>query len=33
MNVIILMNDSLRRDHVAAYGDPAPWTRLGPRGR
>ena len=29
MNVIILMNDSLRRDHVAAYGDPAPWTRLG----
>ena len=29
MNVIILMNDSLRRDHVAAYGDPAPWARLG----
>ncbi|MBI3973539.1 MAG: sulfatase [Chloroflexi bacterium] len=29
MNVIIIMNDSLRRDHVAAYGMPAPWKRLG----
>ena len=29
MNVLILMNDSLRRDHVAAYGDPPPWPRLG----
>ena len=29
MNVVVIMNDSLRRDHVAAYGDPAPWARLG----
>jgi arylsulfatase A-like enzyme len=29
MNVIVIMNDSLRRDHVAAYGDPAPWQRMG----
>ncbi|HXI16735.1 MAG TPA: sulfatase [Chloroflexota bacterium] len=29
MNVIVIMNDSLRRDHIAAYGDPAPWSRLG----
>lgn len=28
-NVIIIMNDTLRRDHVAAYGLPAPWTRPG----
>jgi arylsulfatase A-like enzyme len=29
VNVIILMNDSLRLDHVGAYGMPAPWKRLG----
>ena len=29
MNVIILMNDTLRRDHVTAYGVPAPWERPG----
>jgi arylsulfatase A-like enzyme len=29
VNVIVIMNDSLRRDHVAAYGDPAPWPRPG----
>jgi arylsulfatase A-like enzyme len=29
VNVVVIMNDSLRRDHVAAYGDPAPWERLG----
>ena len=29
MNVVVIMNDSLRRDHVAAYDDPAPWQRLG----
>ena len=29
MNVIVVMNDSLRRDHVAAYGAPPPWERLG----
>jgi arylsulfatase A-like enzyme len=29
MNVIVIMNDSLRRDHVAAYGAPPPWSRLG----
>jgi arylsulfatase A-like enzyme len=29
MNVIVLMNDTLRRDHINAYGVPAPWTRPG----
>lgn len=29
MNVVVIMNDTLRRDHVAAYGVPAPWGRLG----
>jgi arylsulfatase A-like enzyme len=29
MNVVVIMNDSLRRDHVAAYGDPPPWPRRG----
>lgn len=29
MNVIIIMSDTLRRDHIAAYGDPAPWPRPG----
>jgi arylsulfatase A-like enzyme len=29
VNVIILMSDTLRRDHVAAYGVPAPWQRPG----
>ncbi|MGH2460088.1 MAG: sulfatase family protein [Chloroflexota bacterium] len=28
-NVIVVMNDTLRRDHVAAYGLPAPWERPG----
>lgn len=27
MNVVVILNDSLRRDHVAAYGLPAPWSR------
>ena len=31
-NVIFIMNDSLRRDHVNAYGVPAPWTRPGHEG-
>ncbi len=25
MNVIVLMNDTVRRDHVNAYGLTAPW--------
>lgn len=29
MNVIVIMNDTLRRDHVNAYGVPAPWSRPG----
>jgi arylsulfatase A-like enzyme len=29
VNVIFIMNDTLRRDHIAAYGLPAPWTRPG----
>ena len=32
MNVIFLMNDTLRRDHLAAYGLPAPWERPGHAG-
>jgi len=24
-NVILIMSDSLRRDHVGAYAAPAPW--------
>ena len=31
-NVVVIMNDTLRRDHVAAYGDPAPWARPGREG-
>jgi arylsulfatase A-like enzyme len=31
-NVIVVMNDTLRRDHVNAYGVPAPWPRDGHRG-
>src|SRR5579859_2195804 len=31
-NVIFIMNDTLRRDHVAAYGRPAPWERPGHAG-
>ena len=31
-NVILIMNDSLRRDHVNAYRAPAPWTRPGHEG-
>jgi arylsulfatase A-like enzyme len=29
MNVIVIMSDTFRRDHLAAYGDPAPWVRPG----
>lgn len=29
MKVIMIMNDSFRRDHVAAYGAPPPWERPG----
>lgn len=29
MNVILLMSDTFRRDHLAAYGAPAPWERPG----
>ena len=29
MNVIVIMNDSLRRDHINAYGVPSPWSRPG----
>ncbi|MFP3895292.1 MAG: sulfatase [Anaerolineales bacterium] len=32
MKVIVIMNDSLRRDHVNAYGVPAPWDRPGHEG-
>lgn len=32
MNVIVIMNDSLRRDHINAYGVPAPWLRPGHEG-
>jgi arylsulfatase A-like enzyme len=32
VNVVILMNDSLRSDHLAAYGVPAPWERPGHAG-
>lgn len=32
MNVIMIMNDSLRRDHIAAYGAPPPWERPGHAG-
>lgn len=28
-NVIIIMSDSLRRDHVNVYGVPPPWRRPG----
>lgn len=28
-NAIVVMNDTLRRDHIAAYGLPAPWARPG----
>lgn len=31
-NVVVLMNDTLRRDHVAAYGLPPPWEREGHAG-
>jgi arylsulfatase A-like enzyme len=31
-NVIVLMNDTLRRDHLNAYGLPAPWARPGHAG-
>lgn len=29
MNVVVIMSDTFRRDHLAAYGDPAPWRRPG----
>ena len=32
-NVILIMSDSLRRDHVNAYAAPAPWTRPGHEGQ
>jgi arylsulfatase A-like enzyme len=32
MNVIVLLNDTLRRDHVNAYGVPPPWSRPGHAG-
>lgn len=32
-NVILIMSDSLRRDHVNAYGMPAPWKRPGHKGQ
>lgn len=32
MNVVVILNDTVRRDHVAAYGVPAPWTRPGHAG-
>jgi arylsulfatase A-like enzyme len=32
VNVILIMNDSLRRDHVNAYGVPPPWSRPGHEG-
>lgn len=32
MNAIVIINDTLRRDHVNAYGLPAPWTRPGHEG-
>ena len=31
-NVVVLLDDSLRRDHVAAYGLPPPWPRTGHAG-
>ncbi|MCD6518360.1 MAG: sulfatase [Anaerolineae bacterium] len=32
MNVIVIMNDSLRRDHINAYHVPPPWPRPGHEG-
>lgn len=32
MNVILIINDTFRRDHLAAYGVPAPWKRPGHEG-
>jgi arylsulfatase A-like enzyme len=32
MNIILIVNDTFRRDHIAAYGDPAPWGRPGHEG-
>jgi arylsulfatase A-like enzyme len=32
MNVVVILTDTLRRDHVAAYGVPAPWARPGHAG-
>ncbi|MGD9710852.1 MAG: sulfatase-like hydrolase/transferase [Thermomicrobiales bacterium] len=29
MNVVVIMSDTFRRDHIAAYGDPPPWNRPG----
>lgn len=31
-NVIVVMSDTFRRDHLAASGVPAPWTRAGHSG-
>ena len=32
MNVVVIMSDTFRRDHLAAYGDPAPWSHPGHEG-
>lgn len=32
MNVLLIMSDTFRRDHLAAYGVPAPWDRPGHEG-
>jgi arylsulfatase A-like enzyme len=32
MNVVVIVSDTFRRDHLAAYGDPAPWPRFGRAG-
>jgi arylsulfatase A-like enzyme len=33
VNVLVIMSDTFRRDHLAAYGDPAPWERPGQEGQ
>ncbi len=33
MNVVVLLNDTLRADHISAYGLPQPWDRPGHDGR
>jgi len=29
MNIVVVMSDTFRRDHITAYGDTAPWSRPG----